>query len=673
MTTKATTPGKILADLERLRSEIREHDWRYYVADAPIISDAEYDQLTRRLKDLEKQFPEAITPDSPTQRVSGLVSSDFKPVAHAAPMLSLDNTYDEDDIREWHARITKLLPASEKPEFLVEAKIDGLSCALTYEGGRLVGAATRGDGETGEDVTPNVRAIRAIPLKLQDAFPKRLELRGEVFLNFADFEKINQDEEAAGREPFVNPRNCAAGSLRQKDPAVTARRRLRFCAHSHGLWERGPAVESQQAFLKSCERMGLPVSPVRHLAKDMDGVIRFYHEFKENGLPKLAFAADGLVVKIDSFAQQRRLGTTAKSPRWAVAFKYPAQQASTRIKEVVFSVGRTGVITPVAKLDPVFCSGVTISSVTLHNFDEIERLGVRVGDRVFIERAGEVIPKVVKVIRESRTGREKAILPPESCPSCGGRVAKEEEFVAFRCDNPSCPAQIKGRLLHFASRPAMDITGLGEAVVDQLADSGRVKSVADIYTLTKEDLLKLELFADKKADNLLNEIARSRHRDLAKLIYALGIRHVGEKTAEVLSELFGLEDLSKAKAEELEKIPEVGPVVAQSISGFFSSSEVRHLLERLKKAGINFRKNEKKIDGALPLRGQVFVFTGELSSMSREEAEEKVKALGGKTSSSVSAKTGYVVAGANPGSKFAKAKELGVKTLNEEQFLKLVK
>jgi DNA ligase (NAD+) len=656
-----------------LRVKLSEHERRYYIEDNPIISDAEYDALMKRLQELEAQYPETVTPDSPTQRVGGGLSSNFASVAHATPMLSLDNAYDESEIREWHARQIKLLGPGEKPEFLIEAKVDGLSCALTYEDGLLTHGATRGDGKTGEDITANARAIRAIPLKLRGQPLARLELRGEVFINTEDFARINTAEQKNGREPFVNPRNCAAGSLRQKDPAVTASRRLRFLVHSFGLWQGGPQPTSQLAFLLACREMGLAVSPVRHLAKDIEGIIAFYQAFRDKELPKLPFAVDGIVVKVDSQIQQRQLGATAKSPRWAVAFKYPAQQASTKVKEVVFSVGRTGIITPVAKLDAVFCGGVTISSVTLHNFAEIERLGVRIEDTVFIERAGEVIPKVVKVVSTLRTGREKAIHPPQACPSCGGRVAKEEEFVAYRCDNPSCPAQLKRTLLHFASRPAMDIAGLGRAAVEQLVELSLLKDMADIYALTSEDLLRLELFAEKKAQNLLREIERSRCQPLAKLIYGLSIRHVGTKTAETLSELFSLKDLARASLEELQRIPEVGPVVAESIVSFFKAPEVRILIERLKSAGLNFKKIQATIDAALPLRGKVFVFTGELSCLGRTKAEEKIKLLGGKASSSVCAKTSFVVAGVNPGSKFEKAKKLGLRILREADFLKLIK
>jgi len=666
-------PPETLSEIEKLRGEIREHDRRYYLLDSPKISDTEYDMLMRKLKDLEERWPESVSPDSPTQRVGGRASADFKPVRHAAPMLSLDNVYNEEEFNAWNARLEKLLPANERPVFVVEPKIDGLSCAVTYENGVLVRAATRGDGEIGEDVTPNARTIRSIPLRLGAArrhAPKLLELRGEVHITFEDFKKINDAEKKLGHEPFANPRNCAAGSLRQKDPRVTAGRRLRFYVHSYGVCE-GVPIASHSEFRKLCGEYGLPICPAESF-KNAESVARYYHNFKEHELPDLAFPVDGIVVKVDDYAQQKRLGFTSKSPRWAVAFKYPAQQATSVVESVVFSVGRTGAITPVAKVKPVLCAGVTISSVTLHNFEEIKRLGLRIGDSVLIERAGEVIPKIVKVVSEHAADRKSGILPPKSCPACGGPVVKEEEFVALRCINPSCPAQLKRLLLHFASRSAMDIRGLGEAVVDQLADTGRVKSIADIYTLDKSDLMKLDLFADKKAENLLSEIASSRSKPLAKLLYGLGIRHVGEKTAETLAALYSLNELASAPADDLEKIQEVGPIVAAAIREFFAAKEARHLLKRLAESGLNFQKDKSQA-GNGALSGKTFVLTGELSTMTREEAAAKIKNLGGKTSSSVSAKTDFVVAGSKPGSKLRKAQEIGVRVIEENEFKELIR
>ncbi|MDE2039441.1 MAG: NAD-dependent DNA ligase LigA [Elusimicrobia bacterium] len=587
-------------------------------------------------------------------------------------MLSLDNAYAEEELLAWHERLERLLASGERPRFVVEAKIDGLSCSLAYERGILTRGATRGDGETGEDVTANVRTIRSIPLELGafgQAVPEFLEIRGEIVLYKEDFKAINAALLAEGREPFVNPRNCAAGSLRQKDPRVTASRRLRFIVHSFGAWRPDCPVNGHCEFLAAAKAMGLRVEPHR-VFDSIAEVAAEYRRFKEAELERLPYAVDGLVVKVDSFAQQRRLGATAKSPRWAIAFKYPAQQASTVVEDVVFSVGRTGAITPVAKVKPVFCAGVTISSVTLHNFDEIERLGVRVGDTVLIERAGEVIPKVVKVSR--RAAASRAIRPPADCPVCSGRVAREADSVAYYCQNPSCPAQIKRSLLHFASRAAMDMQGLGEQVVEALVDSGRVRVLSDVYALRLEDLRALPLFAEKRAGNLLGQIAASRKRPLDKLLYGLGIRHVGERAAELLAQRFSLEELAAAGEEDLQKVADIGPVAARSIREFFRSGEVRDLVEQLRKAGLSLRKIERPQNADSPLAGKVFVFTGELARLSREEASERVKALGGKTSGSVSSKTSFVVAGDSPGSKLKKARELGVAVLDEAAFLALL-
>ena len=651
-------------EVAALRAEIREHDRRYYLLDAPVVSDKEYDDLFARLKALEAAHPDLVTPDSPTQRVGGAPAPDFKTVKHAVAMLSLDNAYEEADIRAWDERVRKNLPHGESPSYLVEPKIDGLSCALTYEDGALVRAATRGDGETGEDVTANARTLRAIPLRLGGKAPKRLELRGEVYMTFADFEKVNEDEKRAGREPFVNPRNCAAGALRQKDPKVTAGRRLRFTAHSYGLWD-GTEPASHSEFLGLCREFGVPANSFERCA-DIDAVAAYYARFREALIPRLTYAVDGLVVKVDSFAQQKRLGFTARSPRWGIAYKYPAQQATSVVKEVQFSVGRTGAITPVAKVEPVFCAGVTISSVTLHNFEEIARLGLRVGDRVLIERAGEVIPKVVKVVEKAKKAAD--ILPPKKCPDCGSPVAKEEGLVAYRCDNVSCPAQLRRTLEHFASRPAMDIVGLGDSAVDQLVSRGLVKDVADIYDLTKEKLLGLDLYAEKKADNLLSEISASKAKTLDRVLFALGVRHVGEKTAETITERMDVHDLLRASPEDFQAVPDVGPVVAASLHAFFASPEGRALVSRLQGAGLTMKKPARKVAAGAPLAGMTFVFTGEMSSFTREEAEEKVKSLGGKASGSVSAKTTYVVAGEAAGSKLKKAASLGVKVLTEAEF-----
>lgn len=660
------------AEVERLRAEIREHDRRYYLESKPIVSDEEYDRLLKRLQDLEEAHPELKRPDSPTQRVGGGVSTDFAPVEHALPMLSLDNSYDEEDIRAFDERVAKALRRPPSG-YAAEAKIDGVSLSVLYEDGRLVRGATRGDGRAGEDITPNVRTIRSIPLVLSGPRPpKVLEVRGEAFLDKSEFARINEALAAAGKPTFVNPRNCASGSLRQKDPAVTARRRLKFYVHSFGRVEGAEEPASQTEFLRAVRSWGLPASDVHRLCRDVSELLDFYREFKDKQF-SLPYEIDGLVAKVDRRDEQRRLGSTSKSPRWAMALKYPGRQATTRVRGVSFSVGRTGTITPVAELEPVFLSGVTISSATLHNFEEVERLGVRIGDTVVVERAGEVIPKVVQVVLEKRAGRKAPVRPPSACPVCRGAVMKEEGFVAYRCINPSCPAQLKRRLLHFASRDGLDIEGFGEAVVEQLVDSGKVKDLADIFSLEEPDLLKLELFAEKRARNLLDAIAQAKTRPLSRLLFALGVPQVGEKTARDLAAHFReLDRVAGASEDELTRVPEIGPVVAASVVRFFGQEAVGRLIRELKAAGLKTSEPEAAVSADARLGGKIFVFTGELESMSRDEAEEKVRLLGGKAVSSVSKKTTYVVVGKEPGSKARKAETLGVATLDEKEFLRLI-
>ncbi len=657
-------------EIKRLRGEIHLHERLYYVLDKPGITDAEFDALMRRLRELEDSYPQYASDDSPTRRVGGSRSNTFAPVPHRVPMLSLDNCYSEEEFLEWHERVVKGL-GGEKFELAVEAKIDGLSCSIEYAGGRLVRASTRGDGETGEDVTLNVRTIGPVPLSLPPGAPSDFEARGEVYMDKRDFEALVKESLAAGEEPFVNPRNAAAGSLRQKDPAVTARRRLKFFAHSYGHLAAGAEPSSHWEYLERCRELGFPVSAVRKLCGSAEEVVEFYrgHAEKRFALP---YEIDGLVVKVNSLKQQKLLGFTAKSPRWAIAFKYPAQQAVTRVLGVEFSVGRTGAVTPVAQLEPVKCGGVTISSATLHNFDEIARLGLKTGDRVVIERAGEVIPKVVRVDTSARGGAEKEIVPPKRCPSCSAELFRDDEEVALRCVNPSCPAQLRRSLLHFASRDAMRIEGLGESSVDQLLAKGLLKSFPDIYRLRKEDLLLLELFKDKKAENLLAEIAKSREQPLSRLIYALGIRHIGEKSGRVLAGHFKtMKSFMAAGPDELAKVPDVGPVVAEAITEFFKSESTRAMIGELESLGLRMDEPARAPSGN-KLDGRTFVFTGELKSLTRSEAQARVRELGGKETSSVSAKTSYVVAGADPGSKLAKAQKLGVKVLTEEEFLSLL-
>lgn len=658
---------------EKLREAIRHHDYRYYVLNQPEISDAEYDRLLRELKTLEERTPALVTPDSPTQRVGGVPDAAFQSVRHAIPMLSLDNAFSEAEVAAWQQRVMKGLGGLE-PTYTVELKIDGVGLALTYERGRLVQAATRGDGTTGEDVTANARTIRAIPLRLQGEPPRRLEVRGEVYLPTAAFKRYNDAASRRGEETFANPRNAAAGSLRQKAPQVTAQRPLRFFTHSYGAVE-GMRFASHWEFLEACKRLGLPVTDHAVRCRSFEEVRRRCLALEERR-SRLGYEADGVVIKVNERSLQERLGMTMRSPRWAIAYKFPAHQATTQVVDVLHSVGRTGTVTPVAGLTPVSCGGVTISSATLHNYDEVERLGVRVGDWVLIQRAGDVIPQVVKVIESRRTGKERAVKPPAACPECGGAIAKDtEEAVAYRCINPSCPAQLARSLLHFGSRTAMDIEGLGEAVVEALVSRRMVRDAADLYRLTTADVLALPLFAEKRAENLLANIRDSRRRGLARLLYALGIRHAGEKAALDLAERFGsMGRLMQADREALEDVPGVGPVVAESVAQFFRQPQTRALIKKLKKLeGVGVVMTQpKRADGPRPLAGRTVVFTGELSSMSRAEAEALVRQLGGSTSSSVSRQTRYVVAGEAPGSKLEQAKQLGVQVLDEAAFKKLI-
>ena len=661
-----------LAEIEALRAEIRRHERLYYVSDSPEIADGEFDALMARLKALEAAHPEFASEDSPTRRVGGERSNTFAPVPHRIPMLSLDNCYTPEEFLEWHARVRKGLK-DEPFEMVVEAKIDGLSCSIEYEKGRLARASTRGDGETGEDVTLNVRAIKSVPIRLDLSHaPALFEARGEVYMDKKDFERLREEAFSAGEEPFVNPRNAAAGSLRQKDPAVTAGRRLKFIAHSYGYLEGMVEPDSHWEYLNICRSLGFQISTLgNRVCRGAEEVLAFYAEYSEKRF-SLPYEIDGLVIKVDSLRQRGLLGFTAKSPRWAIAFKYPAQQATTTVKSVTFSVGRTGAITPVAELEPVKCGGVTISSATLHNFDEIERLGLKLGDKVVIERAGEVIPKVVKVVPGSRKGHEKAILPPKECPSCGSELFKDEEEVAYRCVNPSCPVQFKRSLLHFASRDAMNIEGFGVSSTEQLVDKGLVKGFPDIYRLKKKDLLGLDLFKDKKADNLLSQINKSKEQPLSRLIYALGIRHIGEKNARVLAGHFRtMKAFMSTSPEELARVSDIGPVIAEAVTDFFKVEATRRLVEELGELGLRMDEPERKTSGGA-LAGKTFVFTGELKTMTREEAQSKVREAGGKETSSVSAKTSYVVVGAEPGSKYDKAKKLGVPVLSEEDFIKLL-
>ena len=652
-------------EIEQLRKQIRFHSDLYYNQDNPVLSDTQYDELFRRLQELEKQYPQFITPDSPTQKVGGQASRAFSEVVHRVPMMSLDNSYNADEIRDWHERAVKIL-GRDNFEMVVEGKIDGVSCSLTYENGTLVQAASRGDGKVGEDITANVLTIKNIPHTLVNAPQGTLEIRGEVYLEKKDLAILNAEQEIAGNNIFANTRNAAAGSLRQKDAALTARRPLKFFAHSFGVGN--IAANSFSAFIDLCRAWGFSVCPVRTKVTQISDVIRFYNQFADSR-HNLPFDVDGLVVKVNDFQDQQILGSTTRCPRWAMAFKYPAPQATTTVENIIFSVGRTGIITPVAQLTPVPCAGVMIANATLHNFDEIKRLGVREKDRVIIERAGEVIPKVVKVVEHIGT---QEVMPPTVCPSCGAPVYKEQDEVGYYCINPACPAQLHARLVHFASREALDIDGLGEVVVRQLIKRNFLTEFADIYQLSFLHLLQLPNFKDKKAQNLLDAIEASKKRPLAKLLFAFGIAFVGEKTAEVLADHFRtLDNLKNATLEELQHIPDVGDKVSQSIYDFFHDQKALEQIEKLRAIGLNFTQPEKERSGNV-LEGKTLVFTGELKTMTRDEAERLAMQYGGKASGTVSKKTSYVVVGEAAGSKLRKAQELNIPLLSEEEFLKLI-
>ena len=653
-------------EIEKLRQEIRHHEYQYYVLDQPEISDKEYDDLLKRLEGLEAKHPQWAAPDSPTRRVGGEPVAGFATVRHRRKMYSLDNAYTFDEVLEWRQRVAKSLGNEAKVEFLAELKIDGVSVNLTYENGVLAIGALRGDGETGEDVTSNIKTIRAIPLVLMDGPKSLIEVRGEAFMSRKDFLEMNSERKDNELPLFANPRNATAGTLKTLDPKVVSRRRLLFYAHSLGDCAPGTFV-SQKDFVDKVRSWGVPVNPQSKVCADIEEVLDFCHKWQEKR-NTLNYEIDGIVIKVNALDQQQRLGETLKSPGWAMAYKFPAQQATTTIRRITVSVGRTGVLTPVAELEPVACAGVTISNATLHNFDEITRLGVHEGDRVLLERAGDVIPKVVKVVAHGPRAAKKASYVPVKCPSCGAAVIKEkEEEVAYRCVNPLCPAQVERRLIHFASRAAMDIEGMGEAVVQQLVRQKLVRDFSDIYRLTKNDFLKLELFKEKKAQNLYEGIQQSKGRPLSRLLFGLGIRHVGEKAAEVLARTFGTMDrLAGAALDDLLNIHEVGEAIASSVHDFFRRKEISALIDKLRQAGLNMKEPHRQVSAVLA--GKTFVFTGELKRLTRRAAEELVASMGGTVTSSVSKKTSFVVAGEGPGSKYDQAKKLHIPILDEEGF-----
>ncbi len=654
--------------IKELARDIHAHNTHYYVENKPVIGDSQYDALLGELIQLEEQYPQYKLSDSPTQRVGTKVKGDLPTVTHKVRMMSLDNTYSKEELKAWETRVQKGLDASY--QLTAELKIDGVSCALTYENGILRQAATRGDGETGEDVTHNVKTIQDVPLQLKGDFPGVLEVRGEVYMDKADFARLNDKRSANDDERFANPRNAASGALKLLDSRETAKRRLRFFVHSFGRIEGGVPIKTQWDFLKACRTFGLPVNPANQLCEDLQEVIAFCDKWLEKR-EDVPYEFDGVVVKVNDLSQQGILGVTQKSPRWAVAYKFPAYQASTLIKEIVVQVGRTGVLTPVALLEPVACAGVMISRATLHNFDEIKRLHVNAGDWVLVERAGDVIPKIVSVVKKDP--RSKEFKPPKECPSCRGKIHKDDtKEVAYRCVNPDCPAKVKRALVHFASRGALDIEGLGESVVEQIYARGLVKDTADIYRLTKDSLLGLELFAQKKADNLLAAIEASKTKPLSKFIFALGIENVGAKAASTLAQRFGsLAALMQADALVLERVADVGPVTAQSIVDYFKDEKIKELIRKFTASGVGTAVEEAP-GGSGKFTGKTFVFTGELDGMTRDEAARLVQEHSGNVSGTVSRNVDYVVAGLKAGSKLKKAQDLGIKVLNNTEFKELL-
>ena len=659
--------------IEALREKIRHHEYRYYVLDAPEISDAAFDALMNELKRLEADHPKLITPDSPTQRVGGKPREGFVKAKHSSPMLSLDNAYSEEELRDWERRVHELSGRTDI-EYMCELKLDGMSLALVYHDGRLERGITRGDGNVGEDVTLNVRTV---PLsvakdKLKKAgIPADFEVRGEMLMPLAAFRKLNEEREGQGLAVFANPRNFTAGTVRQLDPSITAQRRMNYFAYML-LKDGRTYFDRQSKAMDAMEAAGFKVNPNRKLAKNLTEVWKFIQswEHKRESLP---YEIDGIVIKVDRTAWQQELGFTGKAPRWAIAYKYAARGAVTQIENIVPQVGRTGKLTPVAWLKPVPIGGTTVSRATLHNMDEIERLGVKIGDWVEVERGGDVIPKVVKVVEDDkdRPRGDQQFEMPEHCPVCGGNVVRTPGEVDHRCVNANCPAKLQGTILHFASRHVMDIDGLGEVLVNQLTERGLVKNVADLYKLTKDDLLQLERMGEKSAENVLAEIEASKRLPLERVIYGLGIRFVGERTAQFLAEHFGsLDAVMKASAEELEEVNEVGPRIAESIVEFFADEHNRKLVTDLRKAGLTFT-GQKKEKGT-KLAGKTFVLTGTLSRHTRDEAKKMIEDAGGRVSGSVSKKTDYVVAGSDAGSKLDKARELGVSVVGEEELEALV-
>ena len=663
-----------LAEAEKLRREIRHNEYLYYVLDAPEITDAEYDRMMVRLRELEARYPDSIPADSPTQRVGGRASSQFTEVRHLEPLLSLGNVFSAEELRAFDERVRSGLPAGSKVEYVMEPKIDGLACSLIYENGKLVRAATRGDGVVGENVTANVRTIRSIPLTLKvpegEAVPELLDVRGEVYMPRQAFMRLNEQRAERGENEFANPRNAAAGSLRQLDPQITASRSLSFFAY-YLVGEGAQPKHSESLALLA--RYGFKVSENYKVVENIDEAIKYIGDFNELR-QGLSYDTDGAVIKVNDVYQQRILGATGKDPRWATAYKYPPEQAETTLEDIDWRVGRTGVLTPTAVLTPVKLSGSVISRATLHNEDFIRAKDIRIGDRVIINKAGEIIPEVLRVVAEKRTGDEKEVEIPSVCPECGWRVERQGEEAAIRCTNPHCPALGREGLIHFVSRDAMNIDGCGPSVINALLDAGLVRDAADLYSLRKEDLLKLERMGEKSADNLLAALAESKKNELDKLLFALGIRHVGAKVARILATEFGsMEKLQQAQPEELAQIRDIGDKIAESAVTWLNVPANIDLVERLAAAGLTMTFTPPASQEDNPFFGKTLVFTGTMPTLGRAEAKTMAQDVGAKVSGSVSKKTDYVIAGAEAGSKLEKAQQLGVTVIDEAEFLRMLK
>jgi len=671
-----TAPRKKRARARQLADELNQHNYRYYILDDPSISDAEYDRLLRELQELEQEYPELKTADSPTQRVGAPPLEAFDTVEHGAPMLSLNNAFEQDEVLAFDQRIRRALEV-DSVEYVAEPKLDGLAVSLTYEDGSLVRGATRGDGHTGEDITLNVKTIRSVPLKLRGKdHPGLIEVRGEVYLGHEGFRRLNESQKQSGGKVFVNPRNAAAGSLRQLDSSLTAQRPLEIFVYGLGRVDGGGIPDTQYDMLGQLKKWGFRVSPLLKKVKDVQGCLDYYQKMESERV-ELPYDIDGVVYKVNDKQWQEKLGTVSRAPRWALAHKFPAQEEATRVLDIQVQVGRTGAVTPVARLEPVFVGGATVSNATLHNRAEIERLDVRKGDTVIVRRAGDVIPEIVSVQKDKRKKGARRYKFPERCPVCGSEIVYEGgEGIIARCSGGLfCDAQRKESIKHFASRRAMDIDGLGDKIVEQLVDKGLVRDAADLYALDKEQLAGLDRMADKSAQNLVEALDKSKDSTLERFLFGLGIPQVGETTAQQLAVHFGsLERLMAADPEQLQEVPDIGPIVADSVHTFFGQRHNREVIDKLRQAGVHWREHEpaRAPAGEQPLAGRTFVLTGTLDSMTRDEAKQALQALGAKVTGSVSKKTDYVVVGTDPGSKAVKAEALGVQTLDEDAFMRLL-